>query len=586
MRYFDASPNRGNSYKWFITLTILAISLMLTSAPPWGAFAQEQQQTQTTQQSQAAKIEAQAQAQITQITLVPVSLVSPIERAEKDGTALRLSLKDVTKLALQNNLNIAIADTQEDLKQQALVSAHAQYDPTLTISGSTSRSNAAPTQATQQASSGYITTTDTASWNVSIRQQIPTGGNVNLSWNTSRTDNNLADSLTTPTYSPRANLSFTQPLWKNLKVDSLRNNIKIANLDLKANDSSFKQSVTSTVAQIQKAYWNLVSSIYQYRNAVGSVILARTSAENAKKKVDIGTSAPIEYTQSLASQASREVSVISSEERILQNENTLKNLISKDRSADIWGKTIVPTDTPEVEEYKVDLNQAISTAMKNSTQLETDDMSLQKSDLSYALTRENKKWQVDLAASIGSNGTGGNQGYRNGVAVLAPEFVGGLFTGYKTIFTGGTYNWSLGFNVSIPLRGRNVDTQLATARINRQNIVTQRTQHEQQVIVDINNYVQALTTAKKQLDTAAISRQLAEAQLDAENKRLAAGLSQQYLVLQAQDSLSQAQSSELTSKINYKTAIINLQQAMNTLLTESNINLSTDLNKSKVTTFK
>jgi outer membrane protein TolC len=330
---------------------------------------------------------------------------------------------------------------------------------------------------------------------------------------------------------------------------------------------------------------------------VGSVVLARTSAENAKKKVDIGTSAPIEYTQSLASQASREVGVIQGEERILQAENTLKNLISKDRSEDIWGKTIVPTDSPEVEEYKVDLNQAISTALKNSTQLETDDMSLQKSDLSYALTRESKKWQVDLAASIGSSGTGGVQGYRMDnnfssptygqmLPVLAPEFVGGVITGYRTIFTGGTYNWSIGFNVSIPLRGRSVQTQLATARINRQNLVMQRTQDEQQIIVNIKNYVQALITAKKQLDTAAISRQLAEAQLSAENKRLDAGLSQQIYVLQAQDSLSSAQSSELTAKINYKTAIINLQQAMNTLLTESNINLSTDLNKSKVTTFR
>lgn len=586
MRYFCVPAERGNCYKWFSVLTILAITLLLTSAQPWGAYAQEQQAAQAKPQQTQAQIEAQAQQQITDIKLVPVSLVSPIERAEKDGTALRLSLKDVTKLALQNNLNIAIQDTQEDLKQNALIQAHAAYDPTLRITGSTSRSISAPTQQTQAATSGFTTTNDSASWNASINQQIPTGGSVSLSWNTNRRDNNLADSLTTPTYGSTASLSFSQPLWRNLKVDSLRNNIKIANLDLKANDSAFKQQVTQTVAQIQKAYWSLVSAIYQYRNAVGSVLLARTSADNAKKKVDIGTAAPIEYTQSLASQASREVSVISAEERILQAQNNLKNLISKDRTTDIWGQTIVPTDSPEVQEYKVDFNQAIATALKNSTQLETLDNSLQKSDLSYALTREAKKWQVDLTASIGSTGTGAVQGYRNGNPLMAPDFVGGLFTGYKTIFTGGTYNWQIGFTVNIPLRNRNVASQLASARISRQNTVMQRTQQEQQIVVDIRNYVQALATAKRQLDTAVISRQLSEAQLDAENKRLAAGLSQQYLVLQAQDSLSNAQSSELNAKIAYKTAIINLQQAMNTLLDESNINLSSDINKTKVPSFK
>jgi outer membrane protein TolC len=584
MRYIDASPSRGNGYKWFSILTIFVITLLATSAANLGAFGQEPQQAKT--QQTAAQVENQAQAQITQIELIPVSLVGPMERAEKDGTALKLSLKDVTKLALQNNLNIAIADTQEDIRQLALVQARASYDPTLTISGSTGRQNSAPTQQTQQAVSGFITTTDSASWNASIRQNIPTGGNLSLNWNTSRSDSNRADDVTNPSYSARSTLSFTQPLWKGLKVDSTRNSIKVANLDLKSNDVTFRQQVTSTLVQVQRAYWSLVSAMYSYQNAVGSVVLARTSADNAKKKVDIGTAAPIEYTQSLASQASREVNVIRAEETILQAQNTLKNLISKDRNADIWGKTIIPTDTPEVTEYKVELNQAISTALKNSPTLEQDDISLQKTDLQYTLTHENKKWQVDFTASIGSSGIGGVQGYRNGNPVLAPDFVGGVFTSYKTIFTGGTYNWSLGFNVSIPLRSRSIDSQLASARISRQNSLMTRTQHEQQVIVDIRNYVQALTTAKRQLDTAAISRQLSEAQLDAENKRLAAGLSQQYLVLQAQDALSQAQSSELNAKISYKTAIINLQQAMNTLLSESNINLSTDLNKSKPATFK
>ena len=41
--------------------------------------------------------------------------LSPIEKAEKDGTALQMSLKDLTKLALQNNLDIAISDTNEEL---------------------------------------------------------------------------------------------------------------------------------------------------------------------------------------------------------------------------------------------------------------------------------------------------------------------------------------------------------------------------------------------------------------------------------------------------------------------------------------
>jgi hypothetical protein len=45
-------------------------------------------------------------------------LLSPTEQAEQNGTALHISLKDLTKLALQNNLDTAISDTNEELLQQ------------------------------------------------------------------------------------------------------------------------------------------------------------------------------------------------------------------------------------------------------------------------------------------------------------------------------------------------------------------------------------------------------------------------------------------------------------------------------------
>ena len=43
-----------------------------------------------------------------------------------------MSLKDITKLALQNNLDIAIQDTNEELSQQKILQAYGDYDPKLT----------------------------------------------------------------------------------------------------------------------------------------------------------------------------------------------------------------------------------------------------------------------------------------------------------------------------------------------------------------------------------------------------------------------------------------------------------------------
>ena len=62
---------------------------------------------------------------------------------------------------------------------------------------------------------------------------------------------------------------------------------------------------------------------------------------------------------------------------------------------------------------------------------------------------------------------------------------------------------------------------------------------------------------------------MAEQELEGETERFNAGLSQNFQVLQRQTDLATAQGSELQALINYKKAVINLQQNMYNLL-ESN----------------
>ena len=585
MRTSCAFPCRGVRLKWFGTVLIFTFSVILTSAPQWGAFAQDQQQTQQAQQAPAQP--TQAAQQVQQIQLVPVSLEGPVQRAQKAGTAVQMSMRDVIKLALQNNLSIAIADTNEDIKQQALIASYAYYDPTFGASLQTSASNSTNTQITNQSSTGFINTSKSSYWNANVSQPVPWyGGSLTLSWNTSRRDSNQVNDIFAPQYSTSGGLSYRQPLMRNLRIDQNRNAIKVANLNLKINDSQFRNTLTTTIASIESAYWNLVSAISSYDISVSSVKLAREQVAMNQKKVDVGTMAPIDVTASLSTQAQREVSVIRGEDSVLQAENRLKNLISKDRTAEIWGQTIVPTEKADFVEYKTDLNTALTTALKNSPTLEQDDLNLQNTDFSYKLIQNSRKWQVDLTAGIGSNGVAGPQAFDAfGNPRNNPANIGGLFTSYSTLFTQDTYNWNVGFSISIPLRNRNVDSQLATTRIQRQQQVMTRVQDEQSIIVNIRNYVQALETAKKQIETAHVGTQVAQAVLDAEVKRLEAGLSQNFQVLQDQDSLISAQNNELTALIAYKTAIINLQQAMYTLLDENNINVK-GVAKPPTTTFK
>ncbi len=570
MRYFDAFPCRGNRYKLFSILIILCFTLVLTSVPPWVAYAQDQQQTQTAQSAQS------------EIALVPVSLEGPIDRARKDGTSLDLSLRDVIKMALQANLDIAIQETNEANYQQQLISQRAAYDPTLSASFGW-RVNKSLNRVSYDASAQRVNSSISQSWSLQLRKSLPWGGS-SFSFNLGggRSDSNSVANLANPSYSSNYSLSFTQPLLRNFRIDSTRNQLKVLNLNIKSNDIQFKQTVSRTVQQVQQAYWQLVSAISAYDIARRGVITTRTTVEQNKKKVEIGTMAQIEVTSSLASQASREVGLLGAEDRIQQRQNDLKTLLSNDRTAEIWSKTIVPTDTPEVTEYKIDLTTAIETALKNRPELQTTDISLEQNDLSFRLQQNQRKWGVNLSASL----SGSSVGVPEGNTYYQPKLWGGVGTSYLYLFNTVPPSYNFSVSLDIPISNRANDAAMAQTKIARSRLIMQRTQTEQSIIVAVRNAVQALNTAKRQIDVSRIGTQLAMAQLDAENKRLEAGLSQNFYVLQAQDRLSQAEADELTAKISYQTAIINLQQAMFTLLEESNINLASDIGRSKPMKFK
>ncbi len=433
----SASPRRV-----FTVLVILSLTLAVSALPSPAVSAQQgaaAQQVAPPPQATPAQQSASAD-------LEPLPL-SPIEKAEKDGTALRLSLKDLTKLALQNNLDIAIQDTNEQFYQQKIIQAYGPYDPMVTAGLGYNTAKSANTRVDTASTLGSFNSNNRANWNFGFTQNIPTGGGISANWNTNRTDNNQAFSLFTPQFSSSLSVNFTQPLRRNFRIDQNRSQIKLVNLDLQTNDSKFKQKVTETIANIQSQYWDLVSAIRDYDIKRDSVRFAQITLRDNKKKVEIGTLAPIGVTEAQASMAQREVDLISSEEKIFNVENALRALVSNDRTAEIWGKVIVPTETADFREYKVDLDTAIDTALKNRPELEQFDLSLKQSDISLQLSENLRKWRVDLTAGFGSSGVAGPQGFRDGTEAIPSYLVGGVGTAYKTIFTEGFTNWSVGFQI-------------------------------------------------------------------------------------------------------------------------------------------
>ena len=99
-------------------------------------------------------------------------------------------------------------------------------------------------------------------------------------------------------------------------------------------------------------------------------------------------------------------------------------------------------------------------------------------------------------------------------------------------------------------------------------------QTEQNIQVEVRNALQKLETSHKKVQQTALARQLAKERYDGENKRFEAGLSENYRVLETQNTLAQSEYDELSAKIGYKTAVIDLQKAIYTLIESSDFEVA------------
>ena len=492
--------------------------------------------------------------------------MSPTERAQQDGTALLLSLTEFTKLVLQNNLDIAIQDTNEENRRWSLTSAYGAYDPTLTLNTSISSNRSVSTNNFDTSMGGGTTKSDSFNYGLTFRQPLKSGGSLSISHSPSRSATNSNMSTMNPSYTGNLQVSYSQSLWRNLRVDNTRNQIKLANLNIELNDVEFKQSVTTTIANAQTRYWSLVSAIRNYEIQRRAVELAQMNLGDQRKRLDVGTIPPIDVTTAEAQVTQRGVSLIRAEDQIMQAQNNLRQLVSSDRNSEIWKKVIVPTDIPDFKEYKIDADTAVAIAIQNSPQMERLRMNMTQLNLQNQLSREGKKWAVDLNASFRISGNAGQLASEEYAGRYKDSIIGGLPTYYKVMFSDPGSNWSVGVNITVPLKSRQLDATLAQQEIQKRQYLMQERQNEQSIQVDVLNALQSLESSRREIDAAEAARRVAELQLEGEVKRNDAGLSQNYRVLEVQQQLSNQEYSLLQAQISYKQAIITLQRTMNNLL--------------------
>lgn len=502
-----------------------------------------------------------------------------------------LSLQDVITLALENNKDIEIFRQNVKSAEFDLKATRGSFEPRFIGQSYFERSK---TPNVTIFSSNQTITNESLVNSLSFQSFIPRfGSTLALSLNNQRTKTDNTFSILSPQENTNLNLSLTQPLIRGRKIDQKRRSIEIAKKNLSLTDAQFRQKVIDVITSAQKAYWDLTFALRNFQVQVDAVKDAKKQLEHNRRLVEEGQLAPIDIVAMETQVANFEQNVYDALNLVQVTENALKMMIAKGKDDPIWSESIIPIDPVELDVPRFSLNEALEIALTNRPEVELNEIQKDINQIEQDFYKDQIKPQIDLTASYISAGIGGSQNpsFRppfplpcqidpNSPACRQQLALLNSITGssINDIFINRYPTFRVGITVSLPFFGNQTQRALlGKTLVEAEKIKLQRQQIEQAIQMDVRNALQMLRTAEARLRTATIARENLEKQYESEQRKLEAGQSDVYKLLERQTALAMARSNELRAQIELNKAIADLQRVTGNSLKANNINIETRL---------
>ena len=434
----------------------------------------------------------------------------------------------------------------------------------------------------------FITGTNTfirevSNSNITMRKGFLSGATASLGWNNRRSITNSLRSNFNPNLASNISLTVTQPLIQGFGRSLNSRIIRVAKNNQEISDLAFKQQVIATVAQVQNLYWDLVTFIADVQGRQEDLRRAEKLYQDNKRRVEIGTLAPIEIVRAEAEVATAQQNLTAAITNVQQQENVLKNAISKNglQSPSVLEAEIVPTDRIEVPatETVQPIQDLMNLALKARPEILRSRVQLTNRDINLKGVRNSLKPQVNLVGDLTNNGLAGEVNNLflpfPGQTLVTPTeyFLGGLGTSLGQVFRRNFPDYQIGVQLRIPLKNRQAQADLAASLLEKRQAEIRLRQSENTIRREVQDAVIGVRQARAQYEAARKSRVLQEKTLEAEQKKFNLGASTIFEIVQVQRDLAFSRTDEIRSQNNYIKAKISLDLSTGQTLEKSNISI-------------
>ncbi len=463
-----------------------------------------------------------------------------------------LTLADVRRLALHNNLDLKVDLITPAIARESLNEEEAKYEALFTANANyTSNDAPVPNQVEQE-----ISGTESQDFNLNPGLSFPlrTGGVINANVPMDYFESNSTSQVPNPTYSSDVSFSIVQPLLRGGGIDVNAQPIRVAFYGYEQAQARTKLEVIRVLAEADRVYWRLYAAREDLRVRRQEYDLAVAQLDRARREVAAGTVAEVEIVRAQSGVADRVEAIIVAENVVRNQERTLKGMLNSPDLDMESPTTIIPVTSPKPTYLELDVPHLVAQSMQQRMELLDTELQIAEETANVRVARHEMLPLVTMNYSYNINGVGS-----------------GFDDSFSMVRSNDFADHSAGLHIEVPIGNEAARSRLRQAMLNRLQQLATREQRELQIREEVLTAADELDANWQRILAARQRVVLAERLLEVEVRQFEQGLRTSTEVLNAQAQLGSARVSEVSAITDYQIAQVDLAFATGTVLGASNV---------------
>jgi len=352
---------------------------------------------------------------------------------------------------------------------------------------------------------------NTGQVNLNYSQAFPTGTSLSLEVDNNRNTTNSIFQGLTPQLGTYYRFTVQQQLLAGFGTGPNLRYLRIAKNNKKISDIAFKTQVIATMTQIANIYWDLVSAYQEEKVNEQSFAFAQQNFENAKKQLQLEAIPAMDVMRAEAEVSRRDQDLTVAKTNLQLQESLIKNALTKNLDdPTLESMPVVPTDRLDQIEMipEKPTQDLIAQALLDRPELSESDIDLQN---------------------------------------------------------------RVGLNLNIPIRNRVAKADQYRSELEYRQAQMREQQLKKQIRIEVRNAEYALEQGRARVQAAQKGRDLAEKTFTIMQKEQSLGAGSNFQTLTAQRDLALAELDLVNASTAYQKSRLELQRATGTTLEENGI---------------